>query len=137
MNNRQTVQVRYNLTGKAPIVAVVSLLLSFLIGAVALFFADTEYGWTFDFFVLGPLTICGLSCSLVFLRVLLGAFDTVMNWSLIVAVAIGCYGVADEWYVVVLISAMAYAIMLIAVHSLVGSSAQIVRVIRQKSEHIG
>jgi hypothetical protein len=134
--NREIVQVRYNFTGRAPFVAVASLVLALLVGAVGLFSGETNYGWQFDYFVAGPMIVGGLTCTLLFLRLLLGKFDAAMNWSLLIASAIRCFGAGDKWYVVVLVAAMAYASMLLAVDFLVGNSAPIVLATRRQSSDV-
>jgi cell division protein FtsW (lipid II flippase) len=134
--NREIVRVEYNLTGKAPATALISFVLAFLIVAAALFFDRTDYDWRFDFFVAAPCIVGCLSCSLIFMRLLLGTFDPAMNWSLMAAAAFACYGAGEKCHVVVLLTAMAYVSMLLTVHFVIGISAPIVRVTRQPSRNV-
>lgn len=129
---REIVRVEYNLRGTArPLIALTAFVASFGFALIAYLFDSGESSWRFDWFVATPCMVGGLSCSLLFLRLLLGKFDPVMQWALIFAVFVAGRAAGSDWYLVVLLAGVAYLGMFLMIHFLVGDFTPVVRVTKR------
>lgn len=84
--------------GKHPVLAIVAFLGAFLFVAPAFVF-DQD-----NFLIVAPCVIGSFSCSILFIRLVIGQLGRV-TWSLVQAGIIGGLAVGRQWYIVALLGA--------------------------------
>ena len=80
-----------------PVLAIVVFVAAFVFAALP-FLSDTD-----NFFIVAPCVIASLSCSILFMRLVMGDLGPV-KWIMLATAGYACVSVGREWYIVVLLT---------------------------------
>ena len=116
----QTIADRLLLGGRHPVLAVVAFVAAFMFAALP-FAIDTD-----NPLVVAPSVIACASCSILFMRLLIGALG-IVNWLLLGTAGYLCIVAGREWYVVALIAG-GTVLVLFVIDRLIGKFVPLINV---------
>ena len=110
--------------GKRPVLAIVSFLAAFL-------FAALPFAINSDrFLIVAPCVIACVSCSILFMRLLIGKLG-IVNWLLLGVAGYLCIVAEREWHVVVLLTG-GTVVSLFVIDRLIGTFVPLINVSEQR-----